>query len=227
MGVRTDASSVRELGERGMGGIKTAEGMECLGRILSAPVAQCSVLPVDWQKWAERYPAYMEKPFLATLAQELTIPHTQEDRATSSNAAQSKTGSALLDQLANAPEANRIAVVRDFVHATAGRVLGFSADRHIDSTLPLNGFGLDSLMALEFRNALSRGVGRSLPATLLFSYPAIEDVANHLVRLLYGAAVPEPAPISSNGSEDVLENIEDLSDEEVERRLAADREVTR
>jgi NAD(P)-dependent dehydrogenase (short-subunit alcohol dehydrogenase family) len=227
MGVRSDASSVRELGERGMGGIKTAEGMELLGRLLGARGSQCSVLPVDWQKWAERYPAYMEKPFLATLAQELASFRPHGGNSAAAVAAQNK-NPALLEQLENAPESNRFSIVRDFVHATAVRVLGFGVDRQIDSALPLNGFGLDSLMALEFRNALSRGVARPLPATLLFSYPAIADVANYLIRLLYGEAPAEASPAPTDGSENVLDNIEDLSDEEVERRLAAaDREVTR
>jgi acyl transferase domain-containing protein len=227
MGVRDDAASVRELGERGMGGIKTHEGMDCLARILGARSTQCSVLPVDWKKWGERYPAYMEKPFLSTIAHEFANSHQQENCSIVLGATQTQKSPALLEQLANAPESNRHAVVREFVHATAVRVLGFSTDRQIDSTLPLNGFGLDSLMALEFRNALSRGAGRPLPATLLFSYPAIEDVSNYLAGLLFGAVIVDASPVPSNGSEEVLENIEDLSDEEVERRLAANREVTR
>jgi hypothetical protein len=44
---------------------------------------------------------------------------------------------------------------------------------------------------------------------------------------LFGAAKPELEATSSGESRDVLENIEDLSDEEVERRLAAGPEVTR
>jgi acyl carrier protein len=185
------------------------------------------VLPVDWQKWAERYPAYMEKPFLATLAHELAHQPMQGDRAGTPGVVQNKKNPALLEQLEDAPESNRMSVVRDFVHATAVRVLGFSMDRQIDSTLPLNGFGLDSLMALEFRNALSRAIARPLPATLLFSYPAIEDISNYLARVLYGAAPAEAESAPTSGSGDVLENIEDLSDEEVERRLTASREVTR
>jgi acyl carrier protein len=227
MGVRSDPSSVRDLGERGMGGIRTDEGMDCLGRLLNARATQCSVLPVDWQKWAERYPAYMEKPFLATIANEVAASHSVATSASDSRETGREKVPGLLDQLADAPESNRLAVLREFVHAAAVRVLGFSADRQIDPKLPLNGFGLDSLMALEFRNALSRGVGRPLPATLLFSYPATEDVASHLARLLFGAAKPELEATSSGESRDVLENIEDLSDEEVERRLAAGPEVTR
>ena len=226
MGVRSDASAVSALGERGMGGIGTDEGLHCLERLLNARTTQTSVIPVNWQKWAERYPAYMEKPFLSKLALELTVSHSDQGEA-ASRAESRKKSSALLDQLASAAEANRLGILREHVRAAAVRVLGFSADRHIDPNLPLNGFGLDSLMALEFRNMLSRDVGRPLPATLLFSYPAIEDVASYVARLLYGAAIHESAAASSGPSQDVLENIEEISDEEVERRLAMEREVTR
>jgi hypothetical protein len=40
--------------------------------------------------------------------------------------------------------------------------------------------GLDSLMAVELRNALSALLERSLPATLLFDYPTIDGIAHYL-----------------------------------------------
>jgi hypothetical protein len=42
--------------------------------------------------------------------------------------------------------------------------------------------------------------------------------------LLFDSAKPETAETSGSESPDVLENIEELSDEEVERRLATDRD---
>jgi hypothetical protein len=50
--------------------------------------------------------------------------------------------------------------------------------------------GFDSLMAVQLRNSLSRGLGleRPLPATTLFDYPTIDALASRLLDLFSPAA---------------------------------------
>src|SRR4029079_1569202 len=47
---------------------------------------------------------------------------------------------------------------------------------------PLQELGLDSLMAVELRNALSEVLGQTLPATLMFDYPTVEVLSGYLSR---------------------------------------------
>ncbi|NEP07915.1 MAG: acyl carrier protein, partial [Okeania sp. SIO4D6] len=42
--------------------------------------------------------------------------------------------------------------------------------------------GMDSLMALEFRNRLQNLTGHSFPSTLTFEYPNIEAIADYLLQ---------------------------------------------
>src|SRR5262249_2533526 len=44
--------------------------------------------------------------------------------------------------------------------------------------------GLDSMMALELRNALGKRVGATLPATLAFDYPTPAAIAKHLITIV-------------------------------------------
>jgi Phosphopantetheine attachment site len=78
-------------------------------------------------------------------------------------------------------------------------------------------------MAVELRNALARSVGQNLPATLLFDYPTVETLADYLSRCALGLEeLPQPpAERQSTVSAglDLLDQIENLDDEEIERLL--------
>ncbi len=78
------------------------------------------------------------------------------------------------------------------MQAQALKVLGLDAGSALDPQRPLNELGLDSLMAVELRNALSLALGRPLPATLLFDYPTLDALAGHLGRELSDDL---PAPV--------------------------------
>lgn len=85
--------------------------------------------------------------------------------------------------------------LRGRVLEAVAAVLGSPPDR-ID---PQDGFfqlGMDSSMAAQARARLEAALGISLPATLLFEYPTVEDLSAHLEGLTGGAGArpaPEPA----------------------------------
>jgi len=85
--------------------------------------------------------------------------------------------------------------------------------------------GLDSLMAVELRSRLGKGleVGRPLSATLVFDHPTIQAIAEYLDRQLFDQTEPMdpvqsielPTPETTSAANDIA----DLSDEEVEKLL--------
>ena len=92
----------------------------------------------------------------------------------------------------------------------------------IDSNQPLNDLGLDSLMAVELRSLLSTelGLARSLPATLVFDYPTIATLTTYLAEevFMWGKApVPKVETSPEDGLAGILDRIEGLSKEEVDR----------
>jgi phthiocerol/phenolphthiocerol synthesis type-I polyketide synthase C len=80
-------------------------------------------------------------------------------------------------------------------------VLGLPASYPLDLRKLLNEMGLDSLMAVELRNAFSASFGTTFPATLLFKYPTIQDLAQHLGERFAGAPAAEGQEVSSEAGD--------------------------
>jgi acyl transferase domain-containing protein len=93
----------------------------------------------------------------------------------------------------------RLDVLADYVGAQAAFVLRRGENQKPARTSPLMDLGLDSLMAVELRNRLAKGLGLgadALPATLVFDYPTIQAIAGFVSTLL-----ERVAPILSDGVE--------------------------
>jgi len=101
------------------------------------------------------------------------------------------------------------------------QVLRLEADRRPDRRHRLMDLGLDSLMAVQLRNRLETGLGlgRVLPASLMFDYPTIEAIAAVLVKFTAGEAAAAPAPGPVPRAAGRTGEIAALSDEEAEAQL--------
>jgi acyl carrier protein len=118
-------------------------------------------------------------------------------------------------------------MVIDHLHNETLRILGLDAGDRIDPDKPLMDLGLDSLMAVEMRNALSSAIGQNLPATLLFDYPTLETICSFLlalIGLLPDTQATPPAPESGadenqTSTDDLLRWIETMPDDEIDRRM--------
>ncbi|WP_189894806.1 type I polyketide synthase, partial [Streptomyces canarius] len=96
-------------------------------------------------------------------------------------------GGAWAERFAALPEAERDRALLDLVRSEAARVLGHRAGTRIDAHQSFTDAGLDSLAAVELRNALATAIGQDLPATLLFDHPDPADLAEHLRSLVVPA----------------------------------------
>ncbi|MDZ4721822.1 MAG: acyl carrier protein, partial [Roseiflexaceae bacterium] len=135
----------------------------------------------------------------------------------------------VLRRLEEAPPQRRRDILLGFVQAEAAYVLALPAAQ-VDEKTPLSALGLDSLMAVELRNRLGAGLAlaRPLPATLVFDYPTITaitgylaDEALHLTPPTATKDAPAAATLTdSSGMTNILDELENLSDDEIDRLLA-------
>jgi len=149
---------------RGVGSIPPDQGLELLGHLLSGRAAQVGVLPVDWAKFLAQLPS--PSPFLGALATASEAP--AELRLD------------LVRRWEEAPASERRELLEAYVRSQVARVLGLAFPESIKLRQRLFDLGLDSLMAVELRNRIALELGRSLRSTLVFDYPTVESLVEHL-----------------------------------------------
>ncbi len=90
----------------------------------------------------------------------------------------------------------------------------------INSRQALRNQGLDSLLATELSMALGTCLNLDIPATLVWNYPTVEAIADHLLdRLGMKVAVPSKNSNGAMPTESLLFDIEQLSDGQVQALL--------
>ncbi len=136
----------------------------------------------------------------------------------------------LLQQWIHTVPGMRRSAITSFVEGHAKKVLGLSSRATIPARQPFNEIGLDSLMAVELRNAIGVALGQPQPATLLFDHPTSESLVEHLLAVVgsasgggaSGAATAPASDASVGPSAAEIEMLSDLTDEEAEAMLLAE-----
>ena len=91
----------------------------------------------------------------------------------------------------------KLAVLARAVDEAVSRILGLNG-LALERERPLNELGLDSLMAVELRNALGAALGRVLPTTLVFDHPTAAALSLFLAGEL-GLVAGGPAAVPAGG----------------------------
>jgi myxalamid-type polyketide synthase MxaC len=192
---------------QGIGELAGNEGFEALERALQLGRAQLGIVRVDWRRWSASSAA--EQPLVAELV--------RDARPTTAPRAESR--ARLTALVASAQPKDVARTILQHVQELAAKVLGVPTAAHIDPDRPLNEIGLDSLMAVELRNAIAVSAGRSLPATLVFDYPTADAIARFLGHEVF-AAVPAQVAVPQAQIDDaanqLIASVISLSEAEIE-----------
>ncbi len=165
---------------QGVAAIRPEDGI-ALFDMLRGQQGQVIVTPVDWPNLLRQLP----KPMPLLEAFQRTQPTVSTTQSS---------GSTWLDHLRTLPNNEQREALRQRVREEVARVIGGSAAT-LDEQTGFFDLGIDSLTAVELRNALQNTLPVNLPTTLLFKYPNITALANFLAaELLQEAAPPESVP---------------------------------
>ncbi len=177
----------RQLESSGTGWMTPQKGLMAFDRLVREDLTTATVTSVDWPVFAEAHesqPPFLEEMLAAVGADSADASASSVD---------------LLAAFAAATVSEREALLVEFLQEELKAVLRMPA-----APSPTVGFvdlGMDSLMAVEFRNRLNRALADAYaaPNTVVFDYPDISSLARHLVRELgrddgsSSTALPEPA----------------------------------
>jgi acyl carrier protein/NADP-dependent 3-hydroxy acid dehydrogenase YdfG len=208
------AEDQRSFREGGFEPMPAAEALEMLGRLLAEDLPQAVVARVDWGILRPLHEARRARPFLSRL-----------HAAPAGRARADDAGPSLAERLEGVPADARHDRLVEFVRGEVAAVLQQGDAQAIPPDTGLFDLGMDSLMSVELRRRLERGAGRSLPSTLTFNYPSVAALAGFLERELAGARDGEkaaaPPPVPSAPPPPAADDLDSLSDDELEARLRA------
>jgi acyl carrier protein len=206
---------------RGLGWLTAADGFRALERLLREDAVCAAVLPIDWGRFLSRLPPGIDPAFFRAVAP------AKRARAMAVAAEPSREAS-VVERWKSAPSNERRELLLAHLDDRTRHVLDVGGEVMLDRGTPLKEAGLDSLMAVELRNVLTRSLGTSLPATLLFDYPSLDALANYLINALHlMPAAPERAPAAREASAAALarkslEAVAAMTDAEAEALLLSE-----
>ena len=211
MAATLDARNQGRLARRGWGHLSSADGLEAFGRLLRDPAPQVGVLPVDWSVVADAQSGAIV-PLLAELQRRPGPARPSVPRLN-------------VEQLRRGSEAEQQRAVEAYLVAQVSRALALES---IELDDQIGQLGLDSLMALEVRNAVDRELGVSLPIVALMEGNSIRTLSQMVTASFRTAGVDAAAPADlergavadAADAQRLLEQMPDLSDADVDALLA-------
>jgi acyl carrier protein len=214
------------LNSQGIGIMSPTDGLAVLEYLLSQPASQVAVSPMDWPKFVSQYTG-TARYFHEMMARKNNVSDSTTRPKPATQPA--TVADSFVTQLTEATPARRQTMLATLILEQAAHVLGLQPE-NVSEELPLSDYGLDSLMAVELRNLIGQGLGvkRSLPATLVFDYPTIDEISQYLLRNVLALGPQqsqghEPEVTTQAGNTttmDTLSALENLSDDEVDRLFA-------
>lgn len=185
-----------------------------LERLLQAGWTQATVLDVDWPRFRSLFELRQARPLFAQLAGNPAASGTA-DRAVELNRPR------FIDTIQEVPAPQRLEALIAHLQRELASILGL-AGKLPDRYQGFFEMGMDSLMAVELKNRLEVDLDCSLPGTLAFEAPTIQDLGNYLSQQVLGWADVADKPAAAVPEADAaadLATIAQLSEEEVEASI--------
>ena len=182
---------------QGMGFIDPETGLEVLGRMMDGGPAQIAVLPITWSRFLETDSPVARSPLLEGLRAR------QPKRAATSGPGKGA-AAGWAERLREVSDANRAEIVGEFLLAQLSGVLQIPPSS-VPVDEPLTQLGLDSLMAVELRNRIEKGLGIAVPVVRLLQDFSVTTLGTFVVEQMAGMTAAAQLPSRAVVEDDAME----------------------
>jgi myxalamid-type polyketide synthase MxaB len=166
MAARLGTQHQSRIESSGMRTIQPEEGMVALENLLLRSQSQVGVFPVNWSQFSTQVPGVEKMPLLSGLVS------AQPSLARKST---------LIEELEAKAIPDRRSLLTTHIRSMLAQTLGIQDGKKIGMHESFfDALGLDSLMAVELKNRIESSLNVSLSSTLLFDYPILKKLVNHL-----------------------------------------------
>ncbi|MGH2351403.1 MAG: beta-ketoacyl reductase, partial [Chloroflexota bacterium] len=217
-----DAKRGQRLADVGLASFTPAEGLGLLARMLGASAAQVGAMRFDYDRWRETYPKAAQSPYFAEVGRAFSASSETPEPSEKAGGVQPGAEPTVRERILAAEEDwQRLRLIEEHLCRQLSRVLRVTAAT-VELHTPFRQLGVDSLLALEFRNRIEAMLGLNLPSTLVWAYPTVAKLAGHLAERLGVAPAASAVPTEGESlSLDALfQEIDALGDDGVRRMLS-------
>ncbi|TYB50687.1 SDR family NAD(P)-dependent oxidoreductase [Nonomuraea sp. PA05] len=207
-GLAVEAGGVERLAARGLPPLSPEVALDLLEEALGSDRGHLVAAAFDWAAFGR---AGLGPDLARMLEGQVSAdrPVAGAERGAIKAAALAATGAAA-----------RLDVLRRFLLEQVGSVLG-RAPESLDTTSPLQELGFDSLMAMELRTRLETGLDLRLSATVVYTYPTVEALADGLAQRIGDERLPvQETNQTTDGSPDTPGELAELGEDELAALLA-------
>jgi NAD(P)-dependent dehydrogenase (short-subunit alcohol dehydrogenase family)/acyl carrier protein len=201
--------------------------LAALDLLIPQQIAQIGVLKLDWHLLQEFFPQIAHLPL---------VRHLVAGSDNAKAAAATSVESAIVPEILAAEASSRLSLLETYLCEQVGNVLRVPASR-LDIDQPLTTLGLDSLMAIELKNRIELDLKVRIPIVTFLQGPSITQFAGQVLEQIVATAATVPATseaalsvqsrqhdggvalISREKAEQLLTQVDELSDEEVNALL--------
>lgn len=164
VGMAKDLLSRHETG--GIQGISPHDGMRALETALQFNKSHITIADIDWKKYTN------QMINVTSWFQKLDVQKVYDEN--------------LFERLEGVEVNSRLALIEQYITDALHAVLGIPNSQQLDKKKGFSNMGLDSLMAVDLKNRLQKGLGNSatLTSTAVFDHPTVEKMVLHIAGLL-------------------------------------------